>query len=276
MAKKNISSIILHLDNRFAINCLSDEKAGQLFKAILQYGYDGSLPDFPEDTMQGLFAMYQVQIDRNKENYAETCERNKRNAESRYKKNSTKNSDDKVNQVAATSLSRIHLDTTAYNGIQTNAPPCLYNNNSKDNNKNNDDDSKDVIINEAKCSIVRNESKYTFDKIWAMYGKPVGDTEILRGMWNNLPETDKEAIFAYVPQYIQSREARFRKNFMNFLNQKTWENEPIKQNINETNIITTVPNRSRGENTKIEAMELMQELIADNQPMQDTCCSKGT
>ena len=273
MAKKNISSIILHLDNRFAINCLSDEKAGQLFKAILQYGYDGSLPDFPEDTMQGLFAMYQVQIDRNKENYAETCERNKRNAESRYKKNSTKNSDDKVNQVAATSLSRIHSDTTAYNGIQTNAPPCLYNNNSKDNNN---DDSKDIIINEVQSTIVRNESKYTFDKIWAMYGKPVGDTEILRGMWNNLPETDKEAIFAYVPQYIQSREARFRKNFMNFLNQKTWENEPIKQNNNETNIISTAPNRSRGENTKIEAMELMQELIADNQPMQDTCCSKGT
>ena len=265
MAKKNISSIILHLDNRFAINCLSDEKAGQLFKAILQYGYDGSLPDFPEDTMQGLFAMYQVQIDRNKENYAETCERNKRNAESRYKKNSTKNSDDKVNQVAATSLSRIHSDATAYNGIQTNAPPCLYNNNSKDNNNN--DDSKDIIINEAQSTIVRNESKYTFDKIWAMYGKPVGDTEILRGMWNNLPETDKEAIFAYVPQYTQSREARFRKNFMNFLIQKTWVTEPIKKDINETNIISTAPNRNRGENTKIEAMELMQELIADNQPM---------
>ena len=265
MAKKNISSIILHLDNRFAINCLSDEKAGQLFKAILQYGYDGSLPDFPEDTMQGLFAMYQVQIDRNKENYAETCERNKRNAESRYKKYSTKNSDDKENQAAATSLSRIHSDATAYNGIQTNAPPCLYNNNSKDNNNN--DDSKDIIINEVQSTIVRNESKYTFDKIWAMYGKPVGDTEILRGMWNNLPETDKEAIFAYVPQYIQSREARFRKNFMNFLNQKTWVTEPIKKDINETNIISTAPNRSRGENTKIEAMELMQELIADNQPM---------
>ena len=276
MAKKNISSIILHLDNRFAINCLSDEKAGQLFKAILQYGYDGSLPDFPEDTMQGLFAMYQVQIDRNKENYAETCERNKRNAESRYKKNSTKNSDDKVNQVAATSLSRIHLDATAYNGIQTNAPPCLYNNNSKDNNKNNDDDSKDVIINETKYTIVRSKSECTFDKIWALYGKPVGDTEILRGMWNCLPETDKEAIFAYVPQYIQSREVRFRKNFMNFLTQKTWENEPIKQNCNETNIISTAPNRSRGENTKIEAMELMQELIADNLPMQIASSSKCT
>ena len=274
MAKKNISSIILHLDNRFAINCLSDEKAGQLFKAILQYGYDGSLPNFPEDTMQGLFAMYQVQIDRNKENYAETCERNKRNAESRYKKNSTKNSDDKENQVAATSLSRIHSDATAYNGIQTNAPPCLYNNNSKDNNNN--DDSKDIIINEVQSTIVRNESKYTFDKIWAMYGKPIGDTEILRGMWNKLPETDKEAIFAYVPQYIQSREARFRKNFMNFLIQKTWVTEPIKKDINETNIISTARNRNRGENTKIEAMDLMQELIADNQPMQVTSCPKGS
>ena len=274
MVKKKISSIILHLDNRFAINCLSDEKAGLLFKAILQYGYDGSLPDFPEDTMQGLFAMYQVQIDRNKENYAETCERNKRNAESRYKKNSTKKFDDKENQVAATSPLRIYSDATACDGIQTNAPPCLYNNNSNDNN--NDDDSKDVIINEAKCIIVRSEREYTFDKIWAMYGKPVGDTEILRGMWNSLPETDKEAIFAYVPQYIQSREVRFRKNFINFLNQRTWITEPIKENCNETNIISTAPNRSRGENSKIEAMELMQELIADNQSMQIASSSKDT
>ena len=267
MTKKNISSIILHLDNRFAINCLSDDKAGRLFKAILQYGHNGSLPDFPEDTMQGLFAMYQVQIDRNKKIYAETCERNKRNAESRYKKNSTKNSDDKVNQVAATSLSRIHSDATAYNGIQTNAPPCLYNNNSKDNNKNNDNDFKDVIINETKCTIVRSEREYTFDKIWSMYGKPIGNTETLRNMWNELPERDKEAIFIYVPQYTQSREVRFRKNFINFLNQRTWITEPIKENCNETNIISTAPNRSRGENTKIEAMELIQELIADNQPM---------
>ena len=267
MAKKNISSIILHLDNRFAINCLSDEKAGQLFKAILQYGYDGSLPDFPEDTMQGLFAMYQVQIDRNKENYAETCERNKRNAESRYKKNSTKNSDDKVNQVAATSLSRIHSDATAYNGIQTNAPPCLYNNNSNDNNKNNDDGSKDIIINETKCTIVRSESEYTFDKIWAMYGKPIGDTETLRDMWNDLSERDKEAIFIYIPQYIKSREVRFRKNFINFLNQRTWITEPIKENCNETNIINTPSNRHKGENAKIEAMELMQEFIASSQPV---------
>ena len=266
MAKKKISSIILHLDNRFAINCLSDEKAGQLFKAILQYGYDGSLPDFPEDTMQGLFAMYQVQIDRNKENYAETCERNKRNAESRYKKNSTKKSDNKENQVAATSTLRIYSDATACDGIQTNAPPCLYNNNSNDNNKNNDDGSKD-IINESKSTIVRNESEYTFDKIWAMYGKPIGDTETLRNMWDDLSERDKEAIFIYVPQYIQSREVRFRKNFINFLNQKTWITEPLKENCYETNIISTAPNRSRGENTKIEAMELIQELITDNQPM---------
>ena len=276
MAKKKISSIILHLDNRFAINCLSDVKAGLLFKAILQYGYDGSLPNFSEDTMQGLFAMYQVQIDRNKENYAETCERNKRNAESRYKKNSTKKSDDKENLVAATSPLRIYSDETACDGTQTNAPPCLYNNNSNDNNKNNDDDSKDVIINETKYTIIRSESEYTFDKIWAMYGKPIGDTEILRGMWNSLPETDKEAIFIYVPQYTQSREVRFRKNFINFLNQRTWITEPIKENCNETNIISPAPNRSRGENSRTEAMELMQELIADNQPMQIASNSKGT
>ena len=268
MRKKNISSIIFHLDNRFAINCLSDEKAGQLFKAIMQYGYDGSIPSFSEDAMQGLFAMYQVQIDHNKEVYAETCERNRKNAESRYKKNrEIKDTDEKHVQIMEKSPPRIHSDATACDGIQTNAPPCLYNNTSNDNNKNNDDGSKDIIINETKCTIVRSESEYTFDKIWAMYGKPIGDTEILRDMWNDLSERDKEAIFIYIPQYIKSREVRFRKNFINFLNQRTWIAEPIKENCNETNIINTPSNRHKGENAKIEAMELMQEFIASSQPV---------
>ena len=90
---------------------------------------------------------------------------------------------------------------------------------------------------------------------------------ILKDMWEKLSEAEKEAIFTYVPRYIQSREVRYRKNFINFLSQKTWITEPIKENINGTNIICTASNGSRGENAKAEAIELIQEFFADNQPM---------
>ena len=266
MTKKSISSIIFHLDNRHAICHLSDEKAGQLFKAIMQYGYDGSLPNYSEDAMQGLFAMFQVQIDRNKEIYAETCERNKRNAESRYRKKSV-NSVDEKGKIEAENPSCTHSDAVACDGIQTNASSCLYKYKTKDNNKNNREHSKDFIINETVNAAVEAESEYTFERIWIMYGKPVGDTEILKDMWDKLSEAEKEAIFTYVPRYIQSREVRYRKNFINFLSQKTWITEPIKEKINETNIICTASNGSRGENAKAEAIELIQEFFADNQPM---------
>lgn len=43
MVKKEIKSIILYLDSAAAIDYLTDEQAGILFKAVLRYGRDGQM-----------------------------------------------------------------------------------------------------------------------------------------------------------------------------------------------------------------------------------------
>lgn len=264
MVKKKIQSIIFHLDNRFAINCLSDEKAGQLFKAIMQYGYDGSIPSFSEDAMQGLFAMYQVQIDHNKEVYAETCERNRKNAESRYKRNrEIRDTDEKHVQIMEKSPPRIHSDATACNSVLLNTDACLYNNKCNDNNKNNDGSTVPIIPREIEYN-----KDHSFERIWEIYGKPIGNVTQLKEIWENLTSTDKEDIMAYVPQYVKLRKVKYRKNFLNFLNQRTWITEPIKETDYETNINNYTSDANRGDNAKAEAMEVMQELIANNQQPQ--------
>ena len=43
MVKKEIKSIILYLDSAVAIDYLTDEQAGILFKAVLRYGRNGQM-----------------------------------------------------------------------------------------------------------------------------------------------------------------------------------------------------------------------------------------
>lgn len=62
-----------------------------------------------------------------------------------------------------------------------------------------------------------------------MYGKPVGNILALREKWMQLTDEDRTKIMQYVPQYVASRpEVQYRKNFENFLSQRIWETEPIR------------------------------------------------
>ena len=84
MVKKEIKSIILYLDSAAAIDYLTDEQAGILFKAVLRYGRDGQMLESSDTALTALFTMLCTQIDRDHKKYEERCERNVTNA----KKNS--------------------------------------------------------------------------------------------------------------------------------------------------------------------------------------------
>lgn len=78
------------------------------------------------------------------------------------------------------------------------------------NNPNPDDVSDDNII------VMEDDG--TFDKVWEMYGKLVGNKETLREKWNLLPPADKDVAMLYIPAYVGSRpNLKYRKNFENFL-----------------------------------------------------------
>ena len=65
---KDSKTILLFTEQRDAIGYLTDEEAGQIFKAIYDYADEGVVPKFP-GPMMSVFAMIRSQIDRSRDAY---------------------------------------------------------------------------------------------------------------------------------------------------------------------------------------------------------------
>ena len=131
MTKKEIKSIILHLDSAAAIDYLTDEQAGILIKAVFRYGRNGQMLESSDTALTALFTMLCTQIDRDHRKYEERCERNVANAKKRYEK--------------------LHPDEPqppiACDGMQSHPNACHNDNNSDNDNKtDDDDDNADALI----------------------------------------------------------------------------------------------------------------------------------
>jgi hypothetical protein len=217
MVKKEIKSIILYLDSAVAIDYLTDEQAGILFKAVLRYGRNGQMLESSDTALTALFTMLCTQIDRDHKKYEERCERNVTNAKKRYEKRHQEE------QPPAIACDRIPPHPNACHNNSDN-------DNEHDNKMDTDDDNADaLIISDASVT------DYSFETVWSMYGKPVGNVEALRATWNSLSAKNKDIILSYIPQYVAStQEIRYRKNFENFLSERYWETHPLNTIQNET------------------------------------------
>ena len=239
----------LHNSNRSLVNRLSDEQAGKLFKLIFLYANDMDLPQIEDNGIKAMFEMLRTLIDRENEKWEERCRKNRENSHKRK-------------CYGADSISDIgrHPPASIDNNGGQQIPDVILN----DNDSDNENEGLETSVS-MKPVIGRN---YSFDTIWELYGKPIGDAKALREKWNLLPEVDKAAIYDYVPRYVASRpEVRYRKNFENFLSQRVWETEPLSQfsNGNRTNIESDAARRQSAiQNTS----ELVREILADdNQPV---------
>ena len=83
---KEATNIILHSESMTAVNCLTDEQAGILFKAILEYAYSKKVWKSKDTALLALFSMFKTQIDRDWTKYNERCEKNRLNALKRHAK----------------------------------------------------------------------------------------------------------------------------------------------------------------------------------------------
>lgn len=81
---KEGASIILHLDCLSAVDCLTDEQAGILFKGLLRYANTGEPLNSSDSALQAVFALFGAQIDRDTKKYEEKCRKNRANACKRY------------------------------------------------------------------------------------------------------------------------------------------------------------------------------------------------
>ena len=255
---KDSNNILLFTDQRAAIDYLSDDDAGRLFKAIYAYADQDILPDF-NGPMMSLFTVIRSQIDRSRKAYKEKCEKNKANAKKRYATQTTPTTASAGKPLQANVCERMpsHSDASLPNPKPNPSPNPIP--------ISDIDDGTDIhIINETGVVV---EKEYPFDEIWEMYGKPVGDVEQLCQRWQELSLDEKKKIFEYVPLYVQARpEKKYRKDFANFLTCRTWETEAINQNrFNYGNNYrnSPQPNESKRELAYQNATKLVSKLIGE-------------
>ena len=265
---RKIKSFAVCISNAEAVSCLDDAMAGRLFKALFDYASNGIVPKWNDRALTAVFSMFKSQIDKSIEAYHEKCEKNAMNARKRYV---TMNG----NKPKAAEGGRLPSHTTASQRNRTvaAASECIPNG---DNYNSNNKEEKLIIntIKDKKMIVQENltgESEHdktsqvdrSFEYVWEMYGKPVGNKTQLEKQWNELFDEEREAILAYVPQYVAARpDPKYRKNFCNFLAGRTWETEPIiptPYGKYKRNADTISKER---ECTRDDATSLTEELIA--------------
>lgn len=89
--KKDKPAMMLLASDRKMVDLLTDEEAGQLFKAIYAYYCDGTVFDTESRVLQLVFGRMQQVIDAHNEGYAARCQRNKEIAEERERKKREQN-----------------------------------------------------------------------------------------------------------------------------------------------------------------------------------------
>ena len=245
---KDSNTILLFTEHRDAISYLTDEEAGLMFKAIYDYACEGVVPKFASP-MMSVFAMIRSQIDRSRDAYKEKCLKNSANARKRYASK----------QQETCERMPSHTEASLLNPTPNPNPIP---------NPDIDDGADTLIINEAEMAA---NEECPFDKIWEMYGKPIGDVEQLRQRWQQLSFDEKKKIFEYVPKYVMARpDSKYRKDFANFLTCRTWETEPLTSNIlhnGSYNQHSTSSNGTRRAVALQNTEQLVSQLLASsNEP----------
>lgn len=265
---RKIKSFAVCISNAEAVACLDDVMAGRLFKALFDYASNGTVPKWSDKALTAVFSMFKSQIDKNVEAYHEKCEKNAINARKRYATINVNKSDAAVGNRLPSHTSASRRSKTVAVASESIPSGDNYNSNFKEEKLiNNTLEYQKIIVQED----ITGQSEHdktsqtdrSFDCVWAMYGKPVGNKTQLEEQWNGLPDKEREAILDYVPRYVAARpDPKYRKNFCNFLAGRTWETEPImpttygKYKRNSDTISQT------RECARDDAARLTEELIA--------------
>lgn len=129
-----LKSFILYTDNLSVLDQLSDEQAGRLFKAIVNY-HNGQENHVSED-LKLIFFMFKKQFERDREKYDKKCERNRLNGQKGGRP--INNPDNPVGFLA-----------TEKSDTNQTQPKKAYNNNDNDNNNDNNIEDSNVVSNDV-------------------------------------------------------------------------------------------------------------------------------
>lgn len=200
-------SFILYTSFYEPIQILSVEEKALLLEMIFEHHRSGNIPETDSIPVKILWLMIKQQFDRDGEKYDRVVERNQENGRKggRPPKNPK--------------------NPLGYKETQTNPTEP----------KKPDNDNVYDTVNDNVYDTV-NKSDLSFENVWTLYDKKVGDKEKLRKKWDKLSISEKNAVLDYIPRYIAAVPAKqYRKNFETFLNNKSWNDEIIESEIEESN-----------------------------------------
>ena len=109
MAKRKPDGFVLYSEHVRVTRLLSDDERGRLLLAIAEYADTSCVPHGESDAFMTCFELMCGGIDRQREKYADACERNKRNIERRWAK--------KNDSVSSNVYGGIRSNTDVYESI---------------------------------------------------------------------------------------------------------------------------------------------------------------
>jgi hypothetical protein len=215
---KNKKSFIIHWDSLDALNDLTDEQAGKLFKGIkelqnnINYNLDGLL--------NAVLTTFRNQIRRDLQKYDNICKRNAANGLKGGRPKNPKNPD----------------------GYSKN--PKKPKKADSDNDNDNDSDNN-TPYSPPKGDWVK--------KIWELYPSKTGKRNAVRYIRRSLKEFSGEEILKKVKAFTEHYESwhesnkKFIPNGSTFFNQEKWNDDLVSY---EKNLIDQNPNRAKTEKEK--------------------------
>lgn len=140
-----LKTFLLYAEAAPQIDLLSDEEAGQLFKALFHYVADGDELVTNNRVMAMTFAVFKAQIDRGAEKYEETCRKRTEAINKRWER-----------------YRSIQENTNEYNSIEKNTNEGNNNPNPKPNPQNKKESKKKNPIDAATAAARLNKRKEDF------------------------------------------------------------------------------------------------------------------
>ena len=121
--------LLLYLDTIPQWKMMSDAQAGALIKALLDYADTGKPLESDDTLVMMAFAFISAQVDRADESYRKKCERNKKVAENRWKKNTEAEAEaeEEPEENAPEDTTDVPEDTTEYHDVPESTKKCLPN-----------------------------------------------------------------------------------------------------------------------------------------------------
>ena len=194
-------SFILHKDSLAVLNELTDEQAGQLFKAIS--AHQNSEAYELSGLMKAIFTPFKNQFDRDNENYQNTVERNRANGLNGGRPPKPKQTQDNPKNPSG------YLDNPS-------EPKKADSDSDSDNNK-------------TKLNIYLAEQ---FEIFWRLYNK--GSKKVSRERFMKLTPTEVGKIQKHLKHYFAANpEVKFRKDAERYISHKLWETEIAQATLPE-------------------------------------------